>query len=96
MDRTATHVALLPMRTRLRLAQARRQRGLPQLYSLALVSQLLREQLDATDRQIQTLILRVAERDRVVFDVPATPEEIAAVLADIDMYLGESDIERLS
>jgi hypothetical protein len=97
MDRATTHLASLTLRTRIRLAQARRQRGLPQIYTLAVASKMLREQLDVADRQLQTLILRNAERDHLLSDLRITPETLAAALdeiADLTTYFGEGNVGR--
>jgi hypothetical protein len=83
MPLPSPYVASLPTLIRARLAQARRERGVARLYSLALVSQMLRELLDAADQRLQTLLDRAEGRDHAVPDPPPTPQEIAAVFADI-------------
>jgi hypothetical protein len=85
------HVASLAPRIRALLARAQGETGLPRLATLATVSQMLREQLDAVDRHLHTLLVRHNETDYLVTDTTPTPADLGDTLADVAAQLDQGE-----
>ena len=87
MEPSDKHVASLPARARALLARAQHEEGWRRSATLAVVSQMLQEQLAAVDRRLRADFARDPGTDHLVAGDAAAPVDALAALVDLAEHL---------